>query len=98
MHRCLSLYFLGSAVLLAQEQGAKPSITILPPSLVVEPNRLLNPAAAPKVCAIPLTNVLKNRVKRAPDGMVVPLPPNTKKRFQILYVTPPAPPCDDKER
>jgi hypothetical protein len=97
MRRWLSLFFLGSAVLLAQEHGAKPFVAIVP-SPAVEPNRFLNPAAAPKACAVPLTNVLKNKSKTVPDGMVVPPPPNWKKRFPIRYVTPPAPPCDDKER
>lgn len=52
---------------------------------------------APKVCSIPLLNVLAAKPADL-DRMAIPIPPREADRASMAYVTPPAPPCDDKKR
>jgi len=52
-------------------------------------------AVKPKVCSIPLINVLPGR-QFTNDKIAIPVEPWVRSHFRAGdYVTPPAPPCDD---
>jgi hypothetical protein len=65
-----------------------------PKPVVVAP-KTYHVNAQPKVCSVPLVNVLKDKPDTKLDQMAVPLPNG---EFAMKYVTPPAPPCDDEKR
>lgn len=80
-----------------------PPGTLMPPfnpapRVAPGPAPKLAAPSPPKVCSIPLLNVLQGKPAVDFDRMVIPIPPSAATDAHMDHVTPPAPPCDDKKR
>jgi hypothetical protein len=96
----LSLFLLAPA-LFAQAPAGQPNYWHFqaPPGRNFFPGTPVAPVkAAPKVCSVPLVNVLKDRPGVKYRMRKIPVAPSAGEQFTIETVTPPAPPCDDEKR